>query len=318
MKTSAILFVLASLALMSVPNIWSVAVAYTLMGIGNVGFAVALQAVVAVVSEPGVRLENFSRNSMWSYGGAVVGPLLSGLVVGLFGYAAAFSLVCFLTLPIVAIATLVNASPRPAGPAPGTRGGTLQIGGIVRQAGVSLGLFVTFLIVFSQVLQQSFYPIYLQGVGLSEALIGGVFAAVSLSSMIARVLVAGSVRRWGRVSLLLGAMVLAAVSLGVTPFFRTFWPLLAVASLLGASTGLANPITMSLMVELVAGERWGLALAIRQAVSRAAAILSPIAYGLVIERLGISHAFVVGSLALLAGLPITVSLAHPLRRSRVA
>src|SRR5690348_12021936 len=49
-KLSVILFAVAGAVLTGLHGVWAVAVAYTLMGIGNIGFAVAPQAVVAAAS----------------------------------------------------------------------------------------------------------------------------------------------------------------------------------------------------------------------------------------------------------------------------
>ena len=315
-KSSAILFALAGAALTGLHNTWAVAVAFTLIGIGNIGFAVAPQAIVATVSDPAARLQNFGHYSLWSYAGAVVGPLVGGVVAGHFGYMAAFVLVWLLMLPTFGIATSLR------GLTPVSRPGTslavahVHFRTIVRHSGVAGILFISFMIAFGQTLQQSFYPVYLHGIGLSEMLIGLIFAAVNISSMMARLLVSQGVKWFGHASLLLGAMALAAISLGVTPLLRHFWPLVLAAGLMGASTGFANPTTTSLMVEPVAAELWGVALGIRQGVQRLAAIVSPIAFGLIITDYGISSGFFLGAVTLFGAVLIIAGVPGVFRRPR--
>ena len=64
---------------------------------------------------------------------------------------------------------------------------------------------------------------------------------------------------------------------------------------------------MSLLAESVAAESWGVAFGIRQGMQRAAAILSPIAFGLVTTASGVESAFLVGAAALLGAVLILAS-----------
>lgn len=313
---SVLMFGLAGVLLMGVHTVVAVGVAYTLMGIGNIGFAVAPQAVVAFASGSDVRLRNFGYYSLWSSAGAVVGPLIGGIVARHFGYTVVFALVWLLMVPAFATA----ASMRGVAPAPrpvvSLTTAHRLVGTIVRQPGVGAVLFISFMVVCGQTLQQSFYPIYLQKVGLSETLIGVVFAAVSLCAMAVRSVLSSGVERFGHASLLLGATTLAAISLGITPLLRSFWPLVLAAGLMGASTGLTMPMTMSLMVDSVAPEFRGVAFGIRQGVQRLAAVLSPIVFGVVIATRGIESGFVLGALTVAGTVPIMARVAGPLRRRR--
>ena len=76
---------------------------------------------------------------------------------------------------------------------------------------------------------------------------------------------------------------------------------------MGASTGFTQPVTMSLLAESVAAEFWGVAFGIRQGMQRVAAILSPIAFGLVTTASGVESAFLVGAAALLGAVLILAS-----------
>jgi MFS family permease len=141
-------------------------------------------------------------------------------------------------------------------------------------------------------------------VGLSPTLIGIVVATISLGSMIVRSLLSRSVDRFGYARLLLGAVALLAVMLGIAPLLRHFLPLILVSGLMGASLGFTQPLTMSLMVESVGAELWGVAFGIRQGVQRVASIVSPIVFGLVTNASGVEAAFFLGGAALLGAVPI--------------
>ena len=313
-RGAVIVYALAGATLAVLHSVWAVTVAYTLLGAGNIGFAVASQAVVAAVSHSRERLNNFGYYSLWSSAGAVVGPLIGGAIVGHVGYIAAFALVGALMAPSFAVANSLRA----VAPAPRSVVSLANayhlVGPIVRRPQVGAVLFISFMVVAAQTLQQSFYPIYLSRVGLSETLIGVVFAFISLSSMLVRSWLSPGAERLGNAGLLLTATALAALSLGMTPFLREFWPLAAAGALMGASTGLALPLTMSLMADPVAAELWGVAFGIRQGVQRLATVVSPIVFGIIITACGIGAGFVVGALTLVGAMPIIAKVTRSLGR----
>jgi len=316
-KASVILFGLAGAVLTVLHGVWAVTVAYTLVGLGNIGFAVAPQAIVAAASTPATRVRNYGYYGLWNSAGAVVGPVIGGFVAGRFGYPAAFSLMWILMLPSFAVAaSMRRVSTVPRHVVSLAAAHTLAAA-VVRQRGVGALLFISFMVACGQQLQNSFYPLYLHQVGLSPTLIGIVIAAVSLSSMLVRSLLSRGVVSLGYASLLLGATALAAVALGITPLLRHFWPLVFASALMGASLGFTQPLTMSLLVESVAAELWGMALGVRQFVQRLAAVTSPIVFGLTITAYGIGSAFFLGALTLGGAIPIMASVTRHLRRRHV-
>ncbi|MHB8731119.1 MAG: MFS transporter [bacterium] len=305
-------YVVAGAALALFHSIWTVTLAYTLFGAANIGFAVSAQGVVASVSPPRDRLTNFGYYSVWSSGGAVVGPIIGGAVAGQFGYVAAFALAGALMAPCFALAKALRAVAPPSRPVVSLAKAYHLVGPILRCPGVPAVLLISFIVVAGQTLQQSFYPIYLSGAGLSRTLIGVVFAAISLSSMLVRSLLAPGTERLGTAGLVLAAAGLMALSLAVTPLLREFWLLAGAGALFGAGTGLAFPLTMNLMTAPVPPELQGVAFGVRQAVQRVATVISPMVFGAVIAAYGLGTGFVAGALMLTAALPIIARVAGPL------
>ena len=315
-KASVLLYALAGAILAFLPAVWATAVAYGLLGIANIGFAVGSQAVVAAASTPATRVQNYGYYSLWNSAGAVVGPVIGGFVSGRFGYRTSFALVCLLMVPCFAIAGALGGVP--AGP---RRTVSLAmahrvIGTILRLRGVSAILFISFVIVCGQQLQQSFYPLYLHKVGLSPALIGIVVATISLGSMIVRASLARGVEWFGYSWLLVGATAVLALALTIIPLLRHFWSLIFVSGLMGASLGFTQPLTLTLMIDSVNAEFWGVAFGIRQAAQRIGSILSPILFGFVTTASGVETAFFLGGAALLGTVPIMATVTGHLRRPR--
>src|SRR5437588_399635 len=238
---AVILYAVAGVMLTALHAVWPAAAAYALMGIANIGWAVASQAVVAAASTPATRVRNYGYYSLWNSAGAVVGPVIGGFVTGHFGYRTAFALVWVLMIPSLPIAgRLPGASAAPLRAVSLAMAHRL-VHTILRERGVGAVLFISFIVVCAQTLQQTFYPLYLSTVGLSPTLIGIVIAAISLGSMVVRSLLSRGVDRFGYAGLLNGATALLAVTLGITPLLRQFWPLVAVSALMGASLGFTQP-----------------------------------------------------------------------------
>jgi len=307
-QASVILYAVAGVMLTALHAVWSAAAAYALMGIANIGWAVGSQTVVAAASTPATRVRNYGYYSLWNSAGAVVGPVIGGYVTGHFGYRMAFALVWVLMLPSLAIAgRLPGAAAAPRRPVSLAMAHRL-VHSILRERGVGAVLFISFMVVCAQTLQQTFYPLYLNKVGLSPTLIGIVIATISLGSMVVRSLLSRGVDRFGYAGLLNAATALLAVTLGITPLLHRFWPLVAVSALMGASLGFTQPLTMSLMVESVAAELCGVALGLRQGVQRLGAIISPMVFGVVTTAFRIEWAFFLGSATLLGAVPIIASV----------
>ena len=315
-KGSVLLYALAGAILTALHAVWAAALAYALMGIANIGFAVASQAVVAAGSTPATRVRNYGYYSLWNSAGAVIGPVLGGFITGHFGYRTAFALVSLLMIPSFAIAGALRGLPAVPGRTLSLATAHRLTGTILRQRGVGAILFISFMVVWGQTLQQSFYPLYLHKVGLSPSLIGIIIATISLGSMVVRSFLSRGVEWLGYGRLLLGATALLAVTLGITPLLRHFWPLIVVSGFMGASLGFTQPLTMSLMVESVSAEFWGVAFGIRQGAQRIGAILSPIGFGLVTTASRVESAFFLGGATLLAALPIIAGVTAHLRRPR--
>lgn len=311
---SAVLFAAAGAVLVLLHGVWPVAIAYTLMGIGNIGFAVAPQAVVAAASTAETRIRDYSYYALWNSAGAVAGPIIGGVIAGRYGYPTAFALVGLLMLPSVAIAAALG-SAAPAARQAAPAGSVYALAGtILRQRGFGVIMFISAMMVSAQSLQQSFYPLYLHDIGLSPTLIGFVIAAISLASMGVRSLLAGGVSWLGYGRPLLVATGAAALAFGIVPFVHGFWPLVAVSGLMGASVGFTQPLTMSLTVDAVAPEFWGVAFGIRQCVQRLAAVVSPIVFGMMSRGYGIRSALWLGALVLAAAVPIMAAVTRAVRR----
>jgi MFS family permease len=306
---SVAVFGLGAAMLTAFHGVREVTAAYTLLAVANIGLAVASQAVVANASTDTTRIRNYGYYAVSYSAGAVVGPVIGGFLAARWSYTATFLAMALLMLPSLVIASMVRVARVSDHRSVGFGAVHTVVGTILSQRGVGTVLFVSGIMNCAQALQSTFYPLYLLKVGLSATLIGMAIAAISLASMAVRMLLASAVAELGKTGALVGAMVLSAVAFALTPFARQFWLLLGASALMGASLGLTQPLSMSLLAELVAQQFWGAAFGIRQSVQRVAGIVSPFIFAAASAVRGVESAFYVGALILLgaAGVMTRVS-----------
>lgn len=311
---SVVLFGAGGVILMMLRGIPAAGVGYGLMMIANIGFAVAAQAIVAASSTDATRIRNYGYYSLWNSAGAVAGPIAGGFIAARAGYTGAFSALWILMLPCLAAVAGLRGVPAPSRHAVPLAAAHTLVGTILRGPGVGTVLFVSAMMVCAQQLQNTFYPLYLQEIGMRAPAIGVLVAAVSLATMAVRSLLTDGVALLGSGRALLISMLVAALSFLLAPLTHGFWLLIGVSILMGSSIGFTQPLTMSLLVECVAAEFWGVALGIRQSVQRLSTIVSPLVFGAVSTVQSVEPAFYAGTLVFLGAAGIMTRFAGGIDR----
>jgi MFS family permease len=283
------------------------------LGLGNLGLTVATQIAVAEFSPPADRARHYGYYTSWVSAGMVLGPIVGGLLLDLWGYRAVFIAVLALAAPSFFLASRVKPRARSVPRAAMVWTAHKSARSMLSLPGVASILFISSMVMSGQSLRQSFYPLYLQHVGLSSTFIGVVIGAGSLTSMLVRPFVGRGVSRFGYAALLAGATGLATLSIGVTPLVSSFVSLVVASAALGAAIGVTQPLTMSLMADAVTADLWGLAMGIRQTVQRLATVAGPIAFGVLVARFGIGSSFVLGALTMGVAMLVILRLGTRLR-----
>jgi sugar phosphate permease len=171
-------------------------------------------------------------------------------------------------------------------------------------------------IVFAFDVRRSFYPIYLRELGLAPAVIGALFSILALSGGLVRPFLGPACRLVRPTRLLTGVLIVGAVGwTGVTFSSSLIW-LAAAAVLCGVTQGFGHPLTMSLVAGTAPPGMSGTGLGIRQVFNQVGQLLSPLALGLAVARVGRTAPAFVGAAATLLVAAAVVRLAPPSGEAR--
>ncbi|MGQ0548751.1 MAG: MFS transporter [Armatimonadota bacterium] len=296
--TASVTLIAASSAL------WVLVAGAAIVGLANNVLILASQTSVAQASRRQHSDRNFGFFAFWISVGQLVGPYLGGTLADAASIQTALYASAALTLVPAFLALLLPGPPR----ARVRRESPLRAldayraaWTLVRRGDLRFVLSISFVIIFAWSIKSSFYPLYLQSVGLSKASIGLIFSLLGGGSMIVRPLVGAAAARFGRRRILLCAVLLANVAIGTIPFLRHFGGLAIAAVATGIAWGFTQPLTMSLMAGSVESRERGLALSLRMTSNRLAEVTSPMIFATLVSLAGLGSAFFMSAAALAAG-----------------
>jgi MFS family permease len=289
------------------PSLGIIALGTGIAGVANSILIVANQTSVAHGSRAEDRDRHFGVFAFWVALGQMTGPLAGGLIAEARSITTALYVCAVLAAVPAMLALWQVPAPRRAGGADpvliwSARHAYGAAWNLAKRADLRFIMWIAFIIVFAWSVKSSFYPLYLQSVGLPKSAIGLIFSCMGAGSVIVRPLTGTLSARLGRSRVLLGAVATAAAALGITPFLRTFWLLAAAATAAGMAWGLTQPLTMSLMAGSVAPRERGLALSLRMTSNRFGEVASPLLFGALVTQLGLGSAFFLSAAALAVGI----------------
>lgn len=284
-------------------------------GLATNALILATQTSVAHASRPDNRDRNFGLFAFWISTGQLIGPPLGGWLADARSIQTAiFACAAIGLLPGLAALWLPVSAPRPTGTDELGRGlraddAYRSAWRLARRPDLQFIMLVAFVIIFAWSIKSSFYPLYLQMVGIPTSLIGMIFSILGAGSMVVRPMVGVVAARWGTQRVLMASVAAATVAIGVTPFLIHFWPLAVAATATGMAWGFTQPLTMSLVAGSVAPGDRGLALSLRMTSNRLAELISPIVFGGLVAMAGLGSAFFLSAGVLSVGLWVVARFA---------
>lgn len=320
-RRSGALFVASYVLVLWSPTLGVLTLGLAGVGLADVGLVIATQTYTAVTSTPANRDRNFAHLTIWISLGALIGPVLGGVLADHWGYRVAFGGSLALAVLTLAV-TLILPEPTRVTESTATLGGPVDNRRMLRDAtalarnhGVVFVLLANAAMMFATSVRQSFFPLYLSSVGVSTTLIGVIFSLNSLSQMAIRPTLSLVVRRLGYVGVLVLALCFTVTGLAVTPWLTSFWTLAAAFCVVGIGNGFMQPLTMSLISGRATPQMRGLAIGLRMTVNQFAQVVGPPFFGIVVGAVSLGAAFHVAAASAALGF---VSLARFGRLARGA
>ncbi|MBV2365405.1 MFS transporter [Streptomonospora nanhaiensis] len=270
----------ASLALAAAQGLALIAAASAVLGVGHLVCMIAGQGLIARLSPDSGLDRAFGWFTAAASLGQLVGPLISGAVLGdaggpaLVGATTTALLIAgaMAALGLLPLAAPARLRPRPGTRAAGARGGEGGRGAaermsslaLLRRPGLPSGLFSSLALLASIDILTAYLPLIAEARGISPATVGVLLAVRALTSLLSRLSLPWLIVRWRRRTLLTASTAGAGAALAVVALpIGSPVALGAVLALGGFLLGLGQPLTMTIVATAAPQTARATALALR-------------------------------------------------------
>jgi MFS family permease len=283
------------------------AAASTLLGLGHLAVALGVQDVIARESHADRHDQHFGLLTTGVSAGQLVGPLIAGLVLGNRSGAAltdATSRAMLVAAAIAGVAALCGflaQRRRPDLPLAETSqpsGGNVRM--ILATPGVAAGIFASIAVLSAADVFTAYLPVLGEERGIGPGAVGVLLALRAAASMGARIGIGAFVRWTGRLRLMAISAIVAALAFGAVTLFDDLVVLAIVSLVAGFGLGFGQPLSMTIVAQLVPQQMRATALAVRLTGNRIGQIAAPAAAGLLAGAAGTASVFWLMSGMLLA------------------
>jgi MFS family permease len=274
------------------------AAASTLLGVGHLGLALGAQAVIARESRPSRHDQHFGLLAAGVSLGQLVGPLVGGFVLGnrhggALTAATGHALIVGAAIAAVALVCALlaqrGAPPRPSAASDGAA--PASVVGVLRTRGVAAAIFASIAVLSAADVFTAYLPVLADQRHIEPRVVGILLAVRAAASMASRIGIGPIVGRVGRVRLITISSVAAAVALVGMAYTGDVVLLALLSAAAGLGLGFGQPLSMTIVVQLVPESVRGTALAVRLTGNRVGQVAAPAAAGLVAGSSGTASVF---------------------------
>ena len=300
---------LACLLLSAARSPVTLAGASALLGLGHLALALGVQNVIARESGDDRHDQHFGLLTAAVSLGQLIGPLLGGLLLGDHRGGALTDATTRAMLAAAGVATLATIAAalaertRTAGPALAPRGG-YDVRQIVRTRGVPAGIFASIAVLSAADVFTAYMPVLGEQRDISPGIVGVLLAVRAAASMSGRIGIGAIVRRVGRLRLITTSATAAAAAFAGFTLSDNVLLLFVLSALAGFGLGFGQPLSMTMVVQLVPEQARATALAIRLTGNRIGQVAAPALAGVVAGSGGAGPVF-----WLLSGVLLTSAVA---------
>lgn len=291
----AVVLAAACAALGLANGVWTLALASVALGIGHLSLMLGVQNAIAGESDEGQHDARFGMFTAVVSAGQLVGPLLGGLIVGSAGAlrpATTDALLAASAIGVVGVVCALGASqsaaPRTGAPEPVLPG---TIRRMMRTRGVPAGIFASVAVLSCVDVLTAYLPVLGQRTGIAPGVVGGLLALRAAASIVSRLGITAIVRRFGRDRLIAGSAVVAAIAIVGVTMTHDLATIAVLIALAGFMLGFGQPLTMTMVVQLVPRNARATALALRLTGNRIGQAATPAAAGIVAGAAGVAPVF---------------------------
>ena len=272
--------------------------ASSVLGLGHLAVALGVQDVIARESHPDRHDQHFGLLTAGVSLGQLVGPLIAGAVLGDHSGAALTGATSRAMLAGAAIAGgaalfgFLARRHRPVEPfvwPAEAHGGSVRT--ILGIPGVPAAICASIAVLAAADIFTAYLPVLGEERGIAPGTIGVLLALRAVASMPARIGIGGIVARVGRLRLITISAAASGFAFGGIALSSDVALLAALSLVAGFGLGFGQPLSMTLVAQLVPQHERATALAVRISGNRIGQITAPAAAGLVAGSAGSAAAF---------------------------
>lgn len=167
----------------------------------------------------------------------------------------------------------------------------------------------TFLRLSAFGVQGSFYPVYLESIGITGSIIGVLIGFASFTGTPSAIGAPWIARRLGTMRVMFVAVFMSIVGVTAPPLVTNVAMLFFLAGLFGIGVGLTLPLMLSLLSKATPPEHQGVSAGLRATVNRLGNLVVPIMMGVLVQFFGLTVSFVITGALLTAGTIFTIMYA---------
>ena len=292
----SLLLTVACVALAFGASVWALAGASVVLGLGHLSLMLGVQNAIAAESNDEQHDARFGLFTAVVSAGQLVGPLLGGLILGSAGAAmlsgTTDAMLAAAALGVVGLGCALRAAtgrasslevPEPVLP------GTIRR--MMRTRGVPAGIFASVAVLSCVDVFTAYLPVLGERTGITPGVVGVLLALRAAASIVSRLGITSIVRRVGRNRLIAGSALVAALAVVGVTLTGDVLVIALLTIVAGFMLGFGQPLTMTMVVQLVPQNARATALGLRLTGNRIGQVATPAAAGVFAGAVGVSSVF---------------------------
>jgi len=272
--------------------------ASAVLGLGHLALALGVQEEIARESAAEHHDEHFGLLTAGVSLGQLVGPVLGGAILGDHRPGADLTAATHTALLVAAgigaaatLCALLADRSRPVNTRGSLEGRRGSVSSILATPGVPVGIFASIAVLSAADVFTAYMPVLGEQRGISPGVVGLILGARAAASIASRVGIARIVRFVGRVRLIAISALAAAGAFFALSFTGSVWAIVALVIVIGFGLGFGQPLSMTMVVQLVPSHARATALAIRLTGNRLGQVAGPAGAGLIAGSAGTRPVF---------------------------